>query len=128
MANVVVSAIATFNGKALKKGKKEISSFEKQVKSFAKVFAAAFSGRALINYSRNAVKAFAADEKAAKSLEVQLRNTGFAFSAPGVEQYIARLAILLRPPSPPIISPPGPICDGSTPKLSSNCLAASLSA
>jgi hypothetical protein len=91
MANVVVSAIATFNGKALKKGKKEISSFEKQVKSFAKVFAAAFSGRALINYSRNAVKAFAADEKAAKSLEVQLRNTGFAFSAPGVEQYIARL-------------------------------------
>jgi hypothetical protein len=91
MANVVVSAIATFNGKALKKGKKEISSFEKQVKSFAKVFAAAFSGRALINYSRNAIKAFAADEKAAKSLEVQLRNTGFAFSAPGVEQYIARL-------------------------------------
>ena len=91
MANVVVSAIATFNGKALKKGKKEISSFEKQVKSFAKVFAAAFSGRALINYSKNAVKAFAADEKAAKSLEVQLRNTGFAFSAPGVEQYIARL-------------------------------------
>ena len=91
MANVVVSAIATFNGKALKKGKKEISSFEKQVKSFAKVFAAAFSGRALINYSKNAVKAFAADEKAAKSLEVQLRNTGFAFSAPGVEQYIASL-------------------------------------
>jgi hypothetical protein len=89
--NLIVSAVSTFDNKGLKKGKKEVSAFEKQVKSFAKVFAAAFSGRALINFSKNAVKAFAADEKAAKSLEVQLRNTGFAFSAPGVEQYISRL-------------------------------------
>ena len=91
MPTLVVSALSTFDNKGLKKGKKEVSAFEKQVKSFAKVFAAAFSGRALINFSKNAVKAFAADQKAAKSLEVQLRNTGFAFSAPGVEQYIARL-------------------------------------
>ena len=91
MPNLIVSAVSTFDNKGLKKGKKEISAFEKQVKSFAKVFAAAFSGRALINYSKKAVQAFMADEKAAKSLEIQLRNTGFAFSAPGVEQYIARL-------------------------------------
>jgi hypothetical protein len=32
-----------------------------------------------------------ADEKAAKSLEQQLKNTGFQFSAPGVELYIANL-------------------------------------
>ena len=91
MANVVVSAIATFNGKALKKGKKEISLFEKQVKSFAKVFATAFSVTALSKYSKAAVKAFMADEKAAKSLEQQLKNTGYQFSAPGVELYIANL-------------------------------------
>jgi N-acetylglutamate synthase-like GNAT family acetyltransferase len=91
MANVVVAATSTFNNKGLKKAKKEVSAFEKQVKTYAKTFAAAFSGRALINYSKKAITAFAADEKAAKSLEVQLRNTGFAFSAPGVEQYIASL-------------------------------------
>ena len=91
MANVVVAATSTFNNKGLKKAKKEVSAFEKQVKTYAKTFAAAFSGRALINYSKTAIRAFAADEKAAKSLEVQLRNTGFAFSAPGVEQYIASL-------------------------------------
>ena len=91
MANVVVSAIATFNGKALNKGKKEISSFEKSVKNFGKTFAAVFSARALFNYSKNAVKAFAADEKAAKALEIQLKNTGFAFSAPSVEYFIANL-------------------------------------
>jgi hypothetical protein len=34
---------------------------------------------------------FRSDEKAAKSLELQLRNTGFAFAAPSVEYYIANL-------------------------------------
>jgi hypothetical protein len=91
MANIVVSALSTFNNKGLKKGKKEIGIFEKQVKTFGKTFAAAFSVTALTRFSREAVKAFAADEKAAKSLEVQLKNTGFAFSAPGVELYIDNL-------------------------------------
>ena len=91
MANVVVSAVSTFDNKGLKKGKKEVSAFEKQVKTFGKTFAAVFSARALFNYSKNAVNAFAADEKAAKSLELQLKNTGFAFSAPSVEYFIANL-------------------------------------
>jgi hypothetical protein len=91
MANIVVSALSTFNNKGLKKGKKEISAFEKQVKNFGRTFAAAFSVTALTRFSREAVKAFAADEKAAKALEIQLRNTGYQFSAPGVELYIANL-------------------------------------
>lgn len=91
MANVVVSAISTFNNKGLKKGKKEISAFEKQVKSFARTFAAAFSVTALTRFGREAVKAFAADEAAAKSLEIQLKNTGYQFSSPAVELYIANL-------------------------------------
>jgi len=89
--NLIVSAVSTFDNKGLKKGKKEISTFEKQIKSFAKVFAAAFSVNALTNYSKKAVQAFMADEKAAKSLEQQLKNTGYQFSAPAVEMYIANL-------------------------------------
>jgi len=89
--NLIVSAVSTFDNKGLKKGKKEISTFEKQIKSFAKVFGAAFSVNALTNYSKKAVQAFMADEKAAKSLEQQLKNTGYQFSAPGVEMYIANL-------------------------------------
>ena len=91
MANIVVSALSTFNNKGLKKGKKEISAFEKQVKTFGRTFAAAFSVTALTRFSREAVKAFAADEKAAKALEIQLRNTGYQFSAPSVELYINNL-------------------------------------
>jgi len=88
---LVVSALSTFDNKGLKKGKKEVSAFEKQVKSFGKVFAGVFSATALLNYSKKAVQAFAEDEKAAKALEIQLRNTGFAFAAPEVEDYIANL-------------------------------------
>ena len=91
MANLIVSAVSTFDNKGLKKGKKEVSAFEKQVKSFGKVFAGVFSATALFNYSKKAVQAFAEDEKAAKALEIQLRNTGFAFAAPEVEDYIANL-------------------------------------
>ena len=91
MANIYVAATATWNGNALKKGKKEISSFEKSVKSLGRTLGLTLGSAALINYGKNAVKAFAADEKAAKALEVQLKNTGFAFSAPGVELYISNL-------------------------------------
>jgi hypothetical protein len=88
---LVVSALSTFDNKGLKKGKKEVSAFEKQIKSFGKVFAGVFSATALLNYSKKAVSAFMADEKAAKALELQLKNTGFAFAAPSVEYYIANL-------------------------------------
>ena len=91
MANLIVSAVSTFDNKGLKKGQKEISAFDKTVKALGKTFVGVFSAQALFNFSKNAVKAFMADEKAAKSLELQLKNTGFAFSAPAVEYYIANL-------------------------------------
>jgi hypothetical protein len=91
MANVVVSALATWNGKALKKGKQELSAFDQSVKKLGKTFATVFGTAALLNYSKKAINAFAADEKAAKALEQQLKNTGYAFSAPAVEMYIANL-------------------------------------
>jgi len=91
MANVVVSAIATFNGKALKKGQKELSAFDKQAQKLGKTFNRVFAATAITAFSRKAINAFAADEKAAKSLAVQLENTGNAFRVSEVEDYIASL-------------------------------------
>jgi hypothetical protein len=88
---LVVSALSTFDNKGLKKAKKEVSAFDKQLKTFAKTFATAFSVTALTRYGRAAVKAFSEDEKAAKSLEQQLKNTGYQFSSPSIELYIANL-------------------------------------
>jgi len=91
MANVVVSAIATFNGKALKKGQKDLSAFDKQAQQLGKTFSRVFATTAIVAFSKKAINAFAADEKAAKSLAVQLENTGNAFRVNEVEAYIAQL-------------------------------------
>jgi len=92
--NLIVSAVSTFDNRGLKKGQKEISNFDKSLKKLAGTFATVFGAQKLLQFSKNAVNAFMADEKAAKSLELQLKNTGFAFSAPGVENYISSLQSL----------------------------------
>lgn len=91
MANVVVSAIATFNGKALKKGQKELSAFDKQAQQLGKTFTRVFAASSILAFSKKAINAFAADEKAAKSLAVQLKNLGYGFATTNVEDYIAKL-------------------------------------
>lgn len=91
MASLVVSALSTWSNKGLKKAEKDVSAFDKTVKNLAKSFAAVFSAQAIFNFGKASVKAFMADEKAAKSLETQLNNLGFSYSAPGVELYIANL-------------------------------------
>ena len=91
MANVVVSALATWNGRALRKAKSDVTVFDKQLKSLARTFGITFSAAAVVAFSKNAVKAFAADELAAKSLALQLENTGNAFRVNEVENYIQGL-------------------------------------
>ena len=91
MANLVVSAVSTYDNKGLKKASKEISAFEKNLKSLTKTFGIAFGATALVSYGKKSVDAFMKDEAAAKSLEQQLKNTGYAFSSPDVEYYIANL-------------------------------------
>jgi hypothetical protein len=61
MANVVVSAIATFNGKALKKGQKDLSAFDKQAQQLGKTFSRVFAATAIVAFGKKAINAFAAD-------------------------------------------------------------------
>ena len=91
MANVVVSALATWNGKALKKAKQDVNVFDKQLKSLARTLGFTFSATAIVAFSKKAVKAFAEDEASAKSLQIQLENTGNAFRVTEVEAYIKSL-------------------------------------
>lgn len=91
MANLIFSILSEYNGKGLAKGKKDVVTFEKSLKSLGKTLGVTLGAAALVNFGKKAVAAFAADEKAAKSLEIQLKNTGYQFSAPDVEYYIANL-------------------------------------
>ena len=91
MANVVVSGLATWNGKALKKAKQDLNVFDNQVKKLGRTFGLTFSAAALVAFSKKAIKAFNDDEAAAKRLQLQLENTGNAFRVSEVEAYIKSL-------------------------------------
>jgi len=93
MANVVVSAIATFNGKALKKGQKEISAFDKQTQKLGKTFAKVFGTIAVASFAKNAVNAFIESEKAAAKLRTTVKNLGLEFEQPGIEDYLKSLSL-----------------------------------
>jgi hypothetical protein len=89
--NLIVSAVSTFDNKGLKKGQKEISAFDKTLKTLGKTFIGVFGAQKLLQFSKNAVKAFAADEAAAKALATQLKNLGYGFAINNIEDYIAKL-------------------------------------
>jgi len=91
MANLVVSAVSTWDNSGLKKGEKSLSAFDRSINRVAKSLALTFGATTLLRFSKNAVKAFMADEAAAKSLEVQLKNLGYGFATTNVENYIAQL-------------------------------------
>jgi hypothetical protein len=91
VANIFVAATATWNGKALKKAKQDVNVFDKQLKSLARTLGFTFSATAIVAFSKKAVKAFAEDEASAKSLQIQLENTGNAFRIVEVEAYIKSL-------------------------------------
>lgn len=84
--SLVVSAVTTFDGKALGKGQKQISSFEKSVKSLAKAFGVTFGAAALVNFGKNSAKAFAENEKSAVRLTQVVKNLGLAFEVPQIER------------------------------------------
>jgi hypothetical protein len=65
MANLVVSAVAKWNGAALKKGQKDLTSFQKATNQLAGAFAGAFAVQRITRFGKASVQAFMADEKAA---------------------------------------------------------------
>lgn len=84
--SLVVNAVSTWNGKALGKGQKQISGFEKSVKNLAKAFGVTFGAAALANYGKNSIKAFAENEKSAVRLTQVVKNLGLAFEVPQIER------------------------------------------
>jgi hypothetical protein len=92
MAKVVIDIAAEYTGnKAFKQAETSTDKLTKGVKKLALAFAAAFSAQKLTAFGKDAIKAFAADEKAARSLSVALANTGNAFRGIEVEKFIGDL-------------------------------------
>ena len=91
-ATIKIDLATEFTGKkAFTTAEKATQKLTKGVKSLAGAFGLAFGARAIGMYAKSAVNAFAADEKAARSLALQLKNTGNSWAGPQVENFIANL-------------------------------------
>jgi hypothetical protein len=86
---MVVSAVATFDGKALAKGEKQISGFAKKA---AGALGLAFGAASVIKFGKEGVKAFAENEKSAKRLAGVVKNLGQAFETPMIEENLDRIS------------------------------------
>lgn len=81
------------DAKGFKQAETALNKLTKSVRNLASAFGVAFGARALINYSKQAVKAFAADENAARSLGMTLKNLNLDYSGASeeVNKYISNL-------------------------------------
>jgi hypothetical protein len=92
MANVIIDIAAEFTGnKAFKQAETSTEKLTKGVKKLAGAIGIAYSTKAILAYSKAAVKAFAADEAAANRLTRAVENLGIGFANPAIADYIGKL-------------------------------------
>jgi hypothetical protein len=90
---LVVSALATWNGKALTKGSKQISEFDKSAQKLGKTFAKYLGATALVAFGKSSVNAFIESEKAAAKLRTTVDNLGLSFEQRAIDDYLKSLSL-----------------------------------
>jgi len=92
MSNVAINIAAEYTGKAaFDKANKSVTGLQRNVKKLASGLGVALGVTAMSAYGKAAVKAFAADEAAAKRLATAVDNLGLSFSQAKVTTFIAEL-------------------------------------
>ena len=90
-SKLLVSAVSTWNNSGIKQAEKSINKFEKNLGRLAKTLGVTFSVAAVVAFGKASVKAFLADDKAAKALGQTLKNTGNELSGKGANSFIDKL-------------------------------------
>jgi len=87
-----IDIASQFTGKAaFNQADQSTKKLNQSVKSLAKNLGIAFGGAQLTRYATDAVKAFAADDKAARMLTQSLENLGLGFKSTGVANFISEM-------------------------------------
>jgi hypothetical protein len=82
----VINIGSKLDGKGFKQAETATEKLGKQAKRLAASLGLAFGTAQVIAYGKNAVKAFAENEKSAKRLEIVLKNLGLAFDNQTIEK------------------------------------------
>lgn len=92
MANVIIDVAAEFTGKkAFKDAGNATSSLEKSVKTLGKTIGITFSAKAIVDFSKASVKAFAEDDRAIRVLRTNLKNLGLAYQSVNADNFIKNM-------------------------------------
>lgn len=92
MANVIIDVAAEFTGKkAFKDAGNATSTLEKSVKTLGKTIGLTFSAKAIVDFSKASVKAFAEDDRAIRVLRTNLKNLGLAYQSANADHFIASM-------------------------------------
>jgi hypothetical protein len=89
--SLAVRIATVLDNTGLKKAEKGIKSLEKTTKSLGRTLGISLSTAAVVAYGKASVKAFAADEAAARRLATAVDNLGLSFSQTRVSDFIANL-------------------------------------
>jgi len=82
---------SSFDAKGFKQAETATQKLTKNVKQLAGAFGLAFSTRAVVNFAKQSVKAFAEDDAAITVLRQNLKNLGLAYASASAETFIADL-------------------------------------
>ena len=93
MANLIVSAVAEWNGKALNKAGKDVSGFEKGVGKLAKALVGLFATQKIVAFGKASLKAFSEDQASAVKLAKAVDNLGLSYSNPDITNFIKNLEL-----------------------------------
>lgn len=92
MANVIIDVAAEFTGKkAFSDAGKATTSLEKGIKTLGKTIGLTFSAKAIVDFSKASVKAFAEDDRAIRVLRTNLKNLGLAYQSANADNFIATM-------------------------------------
>jgi hypothetical protein len=91
-SSLAIRIATIFDNKGLKQAGKEVKGLQGAVKKLAGAAGIGLSTAAVINFGKNAAKAFIADEKAASQLAQAVKNLGLSFEVPRIEAFISELS------------------------------------
>jgi hypothetical protein len=91
-SSLAIRIATIFDSKGLKQAGKEVKGLQSAVKKLAGAAGIGLSTAAVINFGKNAAKAFIADEKAASQLAQAVKNLGLSFEVPRIEAFISELS------------------------------------
>lgn len=90
-ARVGIDISSKADTRGFKVAETALQKLNKSVKSLALGLGLAYGTKAILNFGKASVRAFIADEKAAKSLAITLKNTGNSFATIATEGFISRM-------------------------------------